>query len=342
MVGNDSNKQQLASACANEALAAFDRYNGDFRAITRRAPLHFERRDWQASQRDAVERIELYGQHVNFAVSTLSQSLGSDSDDKALWKQIKKNFAEAIDDMADAEFRKTFFNSLTRTFFGTIGVAPDIEFVAVDLNPLARVANHDFMRSYHNRGSIPLLLEEILTEFRCKTPWRNFERSIAQVAEEIEVGLGLRTSHQRVLHIDVIRPVFFQITRAYIVGQIVCESKTAPLVIAVKNTERGLLIDAVMTHESDISILFSFTRSYFHVDLDYVGEVVLFLKNLMPRKPISDSSTRYSRNCYIEKDESKDSSSTPKKPPIELVLSLHLPEHLRSAVSLAHASNFSI
>jgi isocitrate dehydrogenase kinase/phosphatase len=288
MPGNADNKQQLASACANEALAAFERYNGDFRDITRRAPLHFEQRDWQASQRDAVERIELYGQHVNLAVRTLSQRLGSHSDDKSLWEQIKKTFAAAIGDMSDAEFRKTFFNSLTRTFFGTIGVAPDIEFVAVDLNPLARVANHDFLSSYHNRGSIPMLLEEILTEFKCKTPWRDFERSIAQVAEEIEVGLALRNTQQRVLRIDVIRPVFFQITRAYIVGQIVSDSSVAPLVIALKNTERGLLIDAVMTHESDISILFSFTRSYFHVDLDYVGEVVRFLKNLMPRKPISE------------------------------------------------------
>ena len=58
--------------------------------------------------------------------------------------------------------------------------------------------------------------------------------------------------------------------------------------IALKNTDGGVLVDAVMLSEDDISIVFSFTRSYFHVDLERVAEAVLFLKAIMPRKPVSE------------------------------------------------------
>jgi len=52
-------------------------------------------------------------------------------------------------------------------------------------------------------------------------------------------------------------------------------------VIALKNTDSGVLVDAVMLAEDDVSIVFSFTRSYFHVDLERVAEAVVFLKSIM-------------------------------------------------------------
>jgi isocitrate dehydrogenase kinase/phosphatase len=61
-----------------------------------------------------------------------------------------------------------------------------------------------------------------------------------------------------------------------------------PLAIAFRNSARGVLVDAVMLAEADVSILFSFTRSYFHVDLERVGEAVLFLHSILPVKPVSE------------------------------------------------------
>ena len=82
--------------------------------------------------------------------------------------------------------------------------------------------------------------------------------------------------------------MFYQISRAYIVGRVIGRSFVMPLVIALKNTDGGVLVDAVILSEDDISIVFSFTRSYFHVDLERVGEAVVFLKSIMPRKPVSE------------------------------------------------------
>jgi len=280
--------QALAHECAAEAVAAFERYNSEYRAITRRAPTRFEERDWQGSQRDAVERIELYTRYVERTVAGLRFRLGRDALDRQLWSAIKQEFVGLIEAMPDAEFRKTFFNSLTRTFFGTIGVSPEIEFVALDLDPLARVADYDFMATYANRGSLQLLFEEVLSDFRCKAPWRDFDRSVRYVAGEVERHCATLGEQRAALRVEMIRPVFYQLTRAYLVGQVVGRDWHAPLVIALKNTERGVLVDTVMMRDADVSVLFSFTRSYFHVDLERVGKVLLFLKQLMPHKPVSE------------------------------------------------------
>ena len=278
----------LARECAADAVAEFERYNLEFRAITRRAPAHFEERDWRSSQRDAVERIELYSRHVESTVAGLRLRLGADARDPVLWSAIKHEFAALIDGMADAEFRKTFFNSLTRTFFGTIGVSPDIEFVALDLDPLARVAEYDFMATYTNRGSLRLLFEEVLANFRCKSPWRDFDRSVQHVADEVDRHVATLGERRAAARVEMIRPAFYQMTRAYLVGRVVGRDWHLPLVIALKNTERGVLVDTVMTNDVDASVLFSFSRSYFHVDLERVGKAVLFLKQLMPHKPVSE------------------------------------------------------
>ena len=61
----------LAQACATDVADAFDAYNSEFRAITRRAPQRFDAREWLASQKDAVERIELYERCVDRSVAEL-------------------------------------------------------------------------------------------------------------------------------------------------------------------------------------------------------------------------------------------------------------------------------
>ena len=56
-----------------------------------------------------------------------------------LWREIHNEFAAQIAALPDPEFTKTFFSSISRRLFGTVGVAPDIEFVATDLDPLANI-----------------------------------------------------------------------------------------------------------------------------------------------------------------------------------------------------------
>jgi isocitrate dehydrogenase kinase/phosphatase len=276
--------QQLA----RRIVDAFAHYNAEFRAITRRAPLRFDARDWKGSQRDAVERIELYDRCVNQTIAELRVALGDAAGGRELWRQIREEFAAQIIALPDPEFTKTFFSSISRRLFGTVGVAPDIEFVATELDPLAAVHSAVGTNTYVNHGSLPLLFEDLLGDVRFRSPWRDLDKSIAHVVSEVAAHLQARGGRREVLRIEVIRPVFYQVSRAYVVGRVVGAEFTLPLVIALKNAEGGMLVDAVMLTEEDVSIVFSFTRSYFHVDLERVAEAVVFLKSILPRKPVSE------------------------------------------------------
>ncbi|MEX1994854.1 MAG: bifunctional isocitrate dehydrogenase kinase/phosphatase [Steroidobacteraceae bacterium] len=277
-----------APHCAAAIVAAFARYNTAYRAITRRAPERFENRDWGGSQSDVVERLDLYASSVHESVAGLREMLGERAHDVDLWIAIKAAYSERIATLADPEFLKTFFSSITRRLFDTVGVNPEIEYFALDLDPLRGIGSQVVTNRYGNRGSIELLFEELLSDYRFRTPWRDFEGSVGHVTTDVELHLQRAGERRPLREIEMIRPVFYQMSRAYAVGRILGDGWMLPFAIAFRNTPRGVLVDAVMLTEADVSILFSFTRSYFHVDLERVGEAVLFLHSILPVKPVSE------------------------------------------------------
>ena len=281
-------RDQLVQDCAQTLVGIFADYNTEFRAITRRAGQRFELRDWRGSQRDAVARIELYDKYVENTVATMRKRLGDDGQERSLWSSIKRRFAELIDPLPDAEFAKTFFSSVTRKTFGTTGVDPAVEFVALDLDPLGSVTTHVETKVYTNRGSVDLLVEELLADFRFRAPYRDLERSVKTVTDELKASLESGGERRTVEKLEVIKEVFYQMTRAYLVGRLSGRGWTLPFVVALRNQDSGVVVDAIMLEEATVSVLFSFTRSYFHVDLAHVGEVVKFLKEFLPRKPVSE------------------------------------------------------
>ena len=277
-----------AAGCSAAIVAAFSRYNADFRAVTRRAPERFESRDWSGSQADVVERLELYATAVNSTVADMRKRLGDSAHDTALWAGIKADYLRRIESLADPEFLKTFFSSITRKLFDTIGVNPAVEFFALELDPLRGASTANLTERYVNRGSLDLLFEELLSDYRFRTSWRDFESSVGHVTADVELHLKRLGETRPLREVEVIRPVFYQMSRAYVVGRLHGDGWTLPIAIAFRNSPLGVLVDAVMLSVADVSILFSFTRSYFHVDLERVSDAVLFLHAVMPLKPVSE------------------------------------------------------
>jgi isocitrate dehydrogenase kinase/phosphatase len=276
-----------ALACARHIAQAFADYNAEFRVITRRAPFNFDRRDWKKAQRDAVERIELYDRFVGRCIDELRAKPGAHAKARDIWISIRRHFDAEIAALPDREFTKTFFSSVTRRHFGTIGVDADIEFVATDLDPLSGVTAPE-TKTYTNRGSLSLLLENLLGDVRFRSPWRDFDKSLGHLIADVNTRLVSLGGQRAVQKIEVIAPVFYQLTRAYLVGRIVGTGFLVPLVIALKNTDAGVLVDAVILTEDQVSIVFGYTRSYFHVDLERVAAAVVFLKSMLPRKPAGE------------------------------------------------------
>jgi isocitrate dehydrogenase kinase/phosphatase len=287
-VAKAGSRDELVRDCAQILVDLFADYNAEFRAVTQRARQRFEERDWRGSQRDAVERIGLYSKYVDSGVELMRRRLGDEVHERSIWSSIKRRYAEIIDPLPDAEFKKTYFCSITRKTFGTVGVDPAVEFFALDLDPLGSVTTHVETKDYVNRGSLELLVEELLADFRFRAPYRDFELSVKRVSDELKASLESGGERRTVEKLEVIKEVFYQMTRAYLVGRLVGRGWTLPFVVALRNHDSGVVVDAIMLDESTVSVLFSFTRSYFHVDLAHVGEVVKFLKAILPRKPVSE------------------------------------------------------
>jgi len=278
----------LARECARAIFDAFGDYNAEFREITRRARRRFESRDWVAGRRDATERIDLYDRYVARTTEALRGRLAGHANNRALWVQIKACFEDEICDFIDLEFEKTFFSSISRRLFTTVGVDPEVEFVALDLDPLSKVRPPQALNVYEHTDTTAALVEELLEDHSFESPWEDFKNSVDFVVAELRRAWEPLGGLERLTRIEFMRPIFYQNTRAYVVGRALGVAQPQPVVIALKNGADGIGVDAVLTSVRDTSILFGFTRSYFHADLETVHDAVVFLRTILPRKPLAE------------------------------------------------------
>src|SRR5215217_2958777 len=126
----ESNRDDREALAAAQAIdGAWARYVVGFEEITLRARRRFERRDWAGAQSDATERLTLYRVHLDGAVADVRDILGDAVMERPLWATMKAFHAATSAGRPDAELAETFFNSVTRRIFSTVGVDPGIEYL---------------------------------------------------------------------------------------------------------------------------------------------------------------------------------------------------------------------
>ena len=175
---------------------------------------------------------------------------------------------------------------MTRKFFNTVGANQKIEFVALDSHPVAEIKK-EVPRNIYSAKDLEVVAKEILMDFAFRVPYQDAQHGIDYLSSEIGKRLQKKGWREELLQIELIRAVFYQSKRAYLVGRTITRKGTLPLIIALRNFN-GIGVDAVLQHADEVSILFGFSRSYIHVDLETVGDVVAFLRSIMPRKPINE------------------------------------------------------
>ncbi len=276
----------LARSAAADLRDRFADYHSRFRIITQRAKRRFERREWAEAAADAVERIELYDVCVDEAAAWLADKLGPRLADRALWMRIRAHFVDVIAPLLDQELNKTFFNTLTRRCFKTRGVDP-VEFVALDLEPTDRITHPVSRYSYAAGPRLHEMFRRVLADFPFDVPYAHPQHCAEALATALEQRLADWGEHP-VRAIELLTTVFYREQRAYLVGRVFGESRFSAVLIALTNTDAGIRADAVITDREHVALIFGFTRSYFHVDLPTVGDAVVFLRTLLPRKPIDE------------------------------------------------------
>jgi isocitrate dehydrogenase kinase/phosphatase len=274
----------LVEDAAGIIAETFGLYVDAFRDVTRKARTHFESANWHGVQHDAAHRFDLYADAVNAGLVRLRPLLADRFDDRPTWTALREAFARAVASRGDVEVAESFFNSFTRKIFHTIGVDPAVEFVSRGTtavpSPRPGAATVRFPRA----GSLRRLAGEIFESYRFAPGWEDADGDAGRVAIAMEDHLVAR----EVRAVELARPVFFRGKAAYLVGRVATDRGDVPLVLALTNPRGKVVVDAVLLNEDDVSILFSFARSYFFVEMEWPHETVAFLKTIMPRKPVAE------------------------------------------------------
>jgi len=163
-------------------------------------------------------------------------------------------------------------------------VDPAVEFISSGTAPPPVPRPGAATVRFPRAGSLRRLVREILDAYDFACGWEDADGDAGKIAIAMEDRLNAR----EVRAVELARPVFFRGKAAYLAGRVETDHGDVPLVMALTNPGGKIVVDAVLLDENDVSIVFSFARSYFFVEMEWPHETVAFLKTIMPRKPIAE------------------------------------------------------
>ncbi|CAG4891467.1 Isocitrate dehydrogenase kinase/phosphatase [Paraburkholderia saeva] len=281
---------QIGFDVAQTMLEGFDRHYRIFRDAAIHAKTLFEAGDWLALQKLARERITSYDERVEECVVLLEDEYDAENIEDEVWQQIKLHFIGLLTRHRQPECAETFFNSvcckiLHRSYFNNdfIFVRPAISTEYIENDEPA--AKPTYRAYYPGKDGLAATLERIVTNFQLEPPFEDLTRDVACVMQAIYDAFGTFEAAAN-FQIHVLSSLFFRNKAAYIVGRIINGEAVLPFAIPVRHTRPGVLaLDTALLRREQLLIIFSFSHSYFLVDMEVPSAYVAFLQTIMPGKP---------------------------------------------------------
>jgi len=275
---------------AQTILNGFEAYFAEFQNITLAAPTRFENADWHGLRDGATQRIDLYKKNTLKTLEHAQLIAGDQLRVFEFWRQAREHYAELITGHSNFEVAETFFNSVYSGVFNHRMIRNDYAFVFSPHGDMPPVDLSKVYRTYTLEGSVDALLDNLLRDYAFSVPYENLERDVVNIHAAIEnyvaTRFDLKHSH---VEFQVLRHHFFRNKGAYIVGRMMVDGAQLPFVLPILHNETGgVFVDTILFGSDKVSVLFSFTRTYFLVNASIPSQYVLFLQQLMPAKPISE------------------------------------------------------
>jgi isocitrate dehydrogenase kinase/phosphatase len=282
-----SNLEQAVSLI----LTGFGRYFQCFQLMTQAAQGLFEKACWAEAQDIAKQRIDLYKEIIIEIAAEIQEETALACDKPEFWQMLKPLYRERIAELDNRELLETFYNSLCCYLFQHELIDDRFMFIAreeADSPPLP--VNDALINRYTINSSIRALIYKILADYNMNIQMENIERDVRNIVDALkERVFPLMPVLRESIVVEILKPLFYRNKGAYLVGRITDGSNTIPFVIPLINNERGAVyVDTAIFDTDDVSIIFSFTRSYFMVDTPVPGQIVHFLKQLMPNKELAE------------------------------------------------------
>jgi isocitrate dehydrogenase kinase/phosphatase len=280
-------RSSLPQEIARTILAGFDRHYQLFRQASIDAKALFERADWAEMRNLARERIQMYDLRVQEGVDAVREHFPEAERDEALWPAIKLAYIGLLHEHKQPECAETFYNSvacqvLHRRYYHN-------EFIfwrpAVATEHLEGEAP-TYRCYYPIKEGLRKTLKAIAASFDLRNSWEDPQRDLRNILRALRKLFPRPARAQPDLQIQVLNSLFFRNKGAYVVCRVINDGHEYPFAVPILQNERGeLYLDALLTGEDQLLVLFSFARAYFFVDMEVPAGYVSFLRWLMPKKP---------------------------------------------------------
>ncbi|MEX6502546.1 bifunctional isocitrate dehydrogenase kinase/phosphatase [Pseudomonas zhanjiangensis] len=282
-------QQWPASDIARQILDGFDDYREHFRQITEGARERFEQAHWQEAQQAAAARINLYEEKVGEWGERLREDFGEELLDVSQWPLVKSAYITLIDRRFDDELAETWFNSIFCGQFSHDLISDGCMFIHTTRPSPHGQQRAAQTRSYRPEAGMAQMLEAIFADYRFSVPFEDLPRDLKRLEGQLRENLPDWVCKDPELCIELFSSVLYRNKGAYLVGRIFTRDEQWPLVIPLLHREgQGIQIDALITDEAEVSIIFSFTRSYFMVEVAIPAEFIGFLRRILPGKHIAE------------------------------------------------------
>ena len=278
---------------ARTILNGFTSYFADFENITLAARTRFENAEWQAMHAASTRRIDLYKTKVLETLEFVKHIAGDRINDLLFWTETRGVYAELVRGMTNFEIAETFYNSIYNSVFGHRRIRDEYAFVFSPQGDMPPVDVSRVVVKFSAEQGLDQAVKSLLNHYSLYLPYEDIDRDVANVVARIEQELGGQFDLDNPqLQLQMLEHHFYRNKAVYVVGRLVVGDQQIPLVLPMLHNENldepRIFIDAALFGSDLVSLLFSFTRTYFMVDAPTPSQYVLFLQQLMPKKAVSE------------------------------------------------------
>ena len=283
-------RADTAERFARAIFNGFESFFCEFQNITLAAPARFEKADWHGIRAAANERIDLRKAKNAKVLEYVEMIAGEALHDLDFWRTARECYARLVEGHNNFEIAETFYNSMYCAVFKHRRIRNEYAFIFSPHGDMPHPDVSSVYRTYRLEDSWQELWDKVLGDYAFSIPYEDRARDVGNICRAIDNYLEPRFDMSGGdVELHILEHHFFRNKGAYVVGRIMSGDNSMPFVLPILHNEAGaVFVDTILFDSDKVSVLFSFTRSYFQVDVSIPSQYVLFLKQLMPAKPISE------------------------------------------------------
>lgn len=271
-------------AIASCILNNFERHIFLFSAASASAKFRFEQGDWQSVQKVARERTDYYDKRVQETRNALINDFAITKLNENQWREVKSIYIDFLRSHPQAELAESFYNSVFCQLFHRRYY--NNEFIFYHSTLRQHQGNNQLFTRYQLKAnkSYKTILA-IIENAGFTTPFPQLKREMALLMRQFSAQSGISLNTNEPLTLDIVDAVFYRNKGAYLIGRLINNSQHTPFIVAITHDlATGLHIDALITSQEHMAVIFGFARAYFFVDCPSPSALVDFLQKLMPLK----------------------------------------------------------